>query len=380
MLYPRPQRRYNPVVEFRILGPLQVLDDGREVPLGSPKERALLAILLLHPGDVISRDRLIDELWGESPPPTAAKALRVHVSQLRKQLAQNGHTTPIATRTPGYAVHVDPEQVDAGRFERLVAEARDHAAAGDVSTAREVFRNALALWRGPVLEGIEFELSTRNELARLEDARLSAQMDRIDCDLALGSHEELIGELEALAAEHPLHERLRGQLMLALYRSGRQADALRVYREASETLVRELGLQPSPSLQRLERAILNHDPALEAPAGIGGAAATAPDTIPTVRRRRPSRSSPFSSRVHTAEARSLQAQSVSSIRSRTTSPPRSMYRMSPHRSPSATASSGSRTLTKATSASSIRARGRSSAPSAWTSSRRTSPSQRARPG
>jgi DNA-binding SARP family transcriptional activator len=255
-------------VEFRILGPLQVLDGGRELPLRSPKERDLLAVLLLHAGTVVSRDRLVEELWGESPPPTAAKALNVHVSQLRKTLARNGHD-PVATRPPGYALEVDPECVDAARFERLAAEARERAATGDVESARALLREALELWRGRALDGIELESAARNEAGRLEELRLAAQMDRIDCDLALGRHDQVIGELEALVAEQPLRERLRSQLMLALYRSGRQADALHCYREAWETLVAELGIEPSLPLQRLQKAILNHDPSLEAPTGIG---------------------------------------------------------------------------------------------------------------
>ncbi len=272
-------------MEFRILGPLQVLDGEVEVPLPSGKERELLAVLLLHAGAVVSRERLIDELWGESPPPTAGKALNVHVSQLRKTLARNGHE-PIATRPPGYALRVEPEQLDAARFERLLAQARERTAAGEVAAAHTLLVEALVLWRGPALDGIELESAARTEAARLEELRLAARMDRIDCDLALGSHEQLPGELEALIGEHPLRERLRGQLMLALYRAGRQADALRAYQEARKMLVDELGLEPSVPLQRLERAILNHDPALELPAGI-----PRPDVVPpATRRSRPRRS------------------------------------------------------------------------------------------
>jgi YVTN family beta-propeller protein len=254
-------------VDFRILGPLQVFDGDAEVQLGSPKERALLAVLLLHAGAVVSRERLIDELWGESPPATAAKALNVHVSQLRKSLARNGHD-PIATDAPGYALRIDPDLLDVARFERLVAEARSQVASGQTQSARELFQAALALWRGPPLAGVELESVARSEIGRLEGLRLSALMDRIDCDLALGLHEPVIGELEALVADHPLHERLRGQYMLALYRAGRQADALGAYQDARATLVQELGLEPSAALQRLERGILNHDPALELPEGI----------------------------------------------------------------------------------------------------------------
>jgi YVTN family beta-propeller protein len=257
-------------MEFRILGPLQVLDGEAEVPVGSPKERALLAVLLLHAGAVVSRERLIDELWGESPPPTAAKALNVHVSQLRKTLARSGHD-PVVTRPPGYALKVEPERLDAGRFERLVAAARDRVAAGDLQSASGLLREAAALWRGPALDGVGLGAAARSDAGRLEELRLTAQMDRIDCELALGLHEQLIAELDALVVQHPLRERLRGQLMLALYRCGRQADALRCYREARATLVGELGIEPSQPLQRLEKAILNQEPSLEAPTGISGA-------------------------------------------------------------------------------------------------------------
>src|SRR5919197_919788 len=253
-------------MDFRILGPLQVFDGDVEVSLGSPKERALLAVLLLHARTVVSRERLIDELWGESPPPTAAKALNVHVSQLRKALTRNARET-VVTRPPGYALEIEPARLDAVRFEQLLAEAREQVAAGEVASARRLLGEALALWRGPALAGVELQAAARTEAGRLEELRLSAQLDRIDCELALGLHEQLVGELEALVAEQPLRERLRGQLILALYRSGRQADALSAYREARETLVGQLGIEPSAALQRLERAILNQDPSLEAPAG-----------------------------------------------------------------------------------------------------------------
>src|SRR5262245_7810267 len=187
-------------MDFRILGPLQVLDGNEEVQLGSPKERSLLAVLLLHRGEVVSRERLIDGLWGEVPPPTAAKALNVHVSQLRKSLARNGQD-PVLTRAPGYALRVDSERLDAVRFEHLVAEARGRVASGDSKSASELFRAALALWRGPALAGIELGAAARNEIGRLEELRLAAQMDLIDCELALGLHEHVIGELEVLVVD-----------------------------------------------------------------------------------------------------------------------------------------------------------------------------------
>jgi DNA-binding SARP family transcriptional activator/streptogramin lyase len=274
-------------VEFRILGPLQVLHEGRELALGPAKEQTILAVLLLHANETVSRERLVDELWGDSPPATAIKAVNVYISQLRKALVQNG-ADPIVTRAPGYAIRVDRDLLDAARFEELVAEARRRAAAGELLVATQLFREALALWRGPALSGLTLESFARTEVERLEELRLAALLDRIDCELSLGSHEELVGELETVVAQNPLRERARAQLMLALYRSGRQADALRAYAQARETLVEELGLDPSPALQRLERAILNHDPALEAPAGVSridtSAAAPARDKVPVTRK------------------------------------------------------------------------------------------------
>lgn len=266
-LYHERQERYKRRVEFRILGPLAVLDQGEELPLGPAKERAVLAALLLRVGAVVSRTQLVEDLWGESPPLTAARAVNVYVSQLRKTLARNGGAT-IETRTPGYVLAVDPESVDAVRFQRIAAAARERAAAGELEAAATLMREALALWRGPALTGIELEGAGRDDVARLEELRLAAQLEWIDYELALGRHEQLVAELERLTARHPLDERLRGQLVLALYRSGRQADALQAYRDARETLVEELGLEPSPSLQRLEKAILNQDPSLAAPAGM----------------------------------------------------------------------------------------------------------------
>lgn len=257
-------------MEFRILGPLEVVDDHRELRLGPAKEQSVLAVLLLHANEVVSREQLIDSLWGESPPASAVKAVNVYVSQLRKTLAQNG-TDPIATRSPGYLLEIQPERLDAARFERLVADARARAEAGEPEAAVRLFSEALSLWRGQALTGLDLESDARNEVEHLEDLRTSALLDRIDCRLTLGHDEELVGELERVVAQHPLRERPRAQLMLALYRSGRQADALRAYQQARETLVDELGLEPSPALQRLERGILNHDPALETPAGFSRA-------------------------------------------------------------------------------------------------------------
>jgi DNA-binding SARP family transcriptional activator len=247
-------------LEFRVLGPLEVIDEGEPVPLGGAKQRALLAVLLLHANTVVSRDRLIDELWGTSPPETAQTALQVHISQLRKRLGREA----ISTRTPGYAINVERGKLDVDRFEELVSAARGrspHDAAADL-------REALALWRGAPLADLDDTLA-RPERRRLEEARLSVLEQRVDADLRLGGGSELVPELERLVLEHPLRERLRGQLMLALYRAGRQADALEVYRHGRRLLDEELGLEPSDELQRLERAILNHDPSLESPVVAG---------------------------------------------------------------------------------------------------------------
>src|SRR5437667_8817770 len=253
-------------MEYRILGPLEVADEGEPVPLGRLKERLVLAVLLLHANEFVARERLIDELWGESPPPTARKAVNVYVSQLRKALARNGHD-PITTADGGYRLEVDAERLDAARLQQLLATARERAAAGELEAAAELLREALALWRGPALAGLLLESHGRDEIAQLDELRLTALMDRIDCDLALGRHDQVLGELHVLVGEHPLRERLRAQLMLALYRAGRQAEALEAYQQARQTLVEELGIEPSEPLQRLQQAILQHDPALEAPAG-----------------------------------------------------------------------------------------------------------------
>jgi DNA-binding SARP family transcriptional activator len=247
-------------MEFRILGPLQVLDEGRELPLGGAKQRALLALLLLDPNRVVSRDRLIDELWGASPPDTARTALQVYVSQLRKALGQD----LILTQPPGYLIRVSDGELDLHRFERLVATAR----AEEPAKAARLLREGLALWRGAPLAELSDSFAPA-ERARLEEQRLAALEQRIQADLALGRHAEMVPELEGLVREHPLRERLRGQLMLALYRCGRQADALEVYRTGRRLLDEELGLKPDDELQRLEKAILNHDPSLESPVVAG---------------------------------------------------------------------------------------------------------------
>jgi DNA-binding SARP family transcriptional activator/ABC-type branched-subunit amino acid transport system substrate-binding protein/streptogramin lyase len=258
-------------MQFGILGPLEVSDEGRRVEIGGHKQRALLASLLLHANEVVSLDRLIDELWGETPPPTAAKTLQAQVSRLRRAL--NGDEDPAAhmlgpleTRGHGYLLKVEPGQVDADRFQGMLEEARRTRAEGKPEEAAEELRRALALWRGPALADFAYEPFAQTEIARLDELQLTALEERLDADLALSRHTELIGELEALVARHPLRERLRGQLMLALYRSDRQAEALHVYQEFRLALAEELGLEPSRGLQRLERQILEQDAKLAEPA------------------------------------------------------------------------------------------------------------------
>jgi YVTN family beta-propeller protein len=253
-------------MQFRLLGPLEVEEDGRLLVLGSAKQRALLAILSLRANEVVSRDRLIDELWGERPPASALHSLDVYVSRLRKTLQANGGERLLVTRAGGYLLRLEPEQLDLTCFERLLEEGRRALAAGNYGRASERLSEALALWRGPALADLAYEPFAAAEVERLEEQRLAALEERLEAELALGRHASLIGELEALSGKHPLRERLHGQLMLALYRCGRQAEALEVYRETRRHLLDEVGIDPSPALQRLEQAILRQDPALELPA------------------------------------------------------------------------------------------------------------------
>jgi YVTN family beta-propeller protein len=244
-------------VEFRILGPFEVVEEGQPLVLAVGKQRALLAILLLHANEVVSRDRLIEELWGEQAPASAAKSIQIYISQLRKRLDRRGER--LVTRPNGYELLVARNEVDANRFEDHV----DAARRAEPEEAAAKFRAALALWRGPPLADFHYEPFAQAEIARLEERRLSVLEQRIEADLVLGRHADLVGELEALVAAHPLRERLRGLLMLALYRSGRQAEALKVYQQTRDALVDELGLEPSRELHELEQAILRQDPSLD---------------------------------------------------------------------------------------------------------------------
>ena len=248
-------------MDFRILGPFDVADNGRRLVLGGAQQRALLALLVIHRHQVLTTDRLTEELWGERAPATAVKTLQGYVSNLRKELPADA----IVTQGRGYLLAVEPDQVDAARFERLVAEGRQALQGGDPATASERLSSALALWRGDPLSDFAYQSFAQGEIARLEELRLAALEDRVEADLALGKHAALVSELEPLVREHPTRERLTGQLMLALYRSGRQADALQQYRRTREQLVQELGIEPGPELRALEQAILNHDQMLAPP-------------------------------------------------------------------------------------------------------------------
>jgi DNA-binding SARP family transcriptional activator len=252
-------------VEFRILGPTEVLDGGRRVPLPGGRGRALLALLVLHAGEPVSADRLIDELWGESPPPTARTVVHGLVSRLRGLLEPGRGKARLdallQTLGSGYRLAIEPDAVDAHRFKRLIDEAR--SAPAEVRAPK--LSAALALWRGPPLADFAYEPFAQRAITALEELRTQAIEDRIEADLASGRAADLVPELEELIRIHPFRERLRGLLMLALYRSGRQADALQAYRDAGSLLAEELGLEPGPALRELETAILRQDPALELP-------------------------------------------------------------------------------------------------------------------
>jgi YVTN family beta-propeller protein len=244
-------------LQFSILGPLEVRRGTAVLRLGSAKQRALLGILLLHPNETVSTSRLVDALWGERPPATAEKLVQGYVHAVRKHLGDGA----VLTRPPGYAVVLDDRSLDLAEFERLLESART----APLRQAVEVRRRALALWRGGALAGVELEGQARHDVARLDELRLSTQTEQLGARLELGEHAELVGELESLVAAHPYQEGLHAQLMLALYRSGRQADALERYRAFRSALDEELGLQPGVQLRELEAAILRQDPALAAP-------------------------------------------------------------------------------------------------------------------
>ncbi len=269
-------------MDFRILGPLEVEDGGRTIPIAGDRQRVLLAILLIHANEPVSADELIDELWGEHPPVSPRKGLQVQVSRLRKALGEG--SARLVTHPNGYQLHVESGELDLDRCEHLAHKGREALASGDQRRAAGHLREALAIWRGPALADLGFESFAQGEIARLEELRLAVLEDRIDADLACGRHAELVGELEALVAEHPLGERLRRQLVLALYRGGRQAEALEAYRAARQMLSEELGLEPTPALRELEQAILTHDADLAAPVAAPSVSRVPAPPTPTIGR------------------------------------------------------------------------------------------------
>jgi YVTN family beta-propeller protein len=256
-------------VDFRILGSLEVEDRGQSLPLGGHQQRALLALLLLRANNVVPVDEIIEHLWGPKSPPSATKNVHALISKLRRKLENDsagvdrGQNGVLLTRPHGYVLMVADGELDLHRFQSLLDEGRRALTAGDPDAAATTLRQALALWRGSPLPEFAFDSFAHVEIARLEELRLSALEERIEADLALGRHHDLVAELEALVAHNPLRERLRGQLMLALYRSGRQAQALDAYQGARRMLVDELGIEPGQALQRLEKAILVQDATLE---------------------------------------------------------------------------------------------------------------------
>src|SRR5919204_58564 len=267
-------------LEFRILGPLVVRVDGAPIRLGGPKQRALLALLLLSANRVVSRDRLTDELFADQSVESADHALRNHVSRLRKVLSPVATVEPrLVARAPGYLLRVEPGELDLEHFERLVAAGRGSLAAGEPAAAADSLRAAEALWEGRPLADLEFEPFARVDVERLEELRVAAVEERIDAELALGRQLALVPELEALVVEHPFRERFCAQLMLALYRCGRQAEGLEVYRHTHQLLSDQLGLEPSVELQELERAILVQDPALTLDRGRRGRAVALPRDV-----------------------------------------------------------------------------------------------------
>src|SRR5262249_284050 len=268
-------------MEFRILGPFEVLDGGRRVDLGGSRQRQLLAIFVLRTNEVVSLDQLIEDLWAGEPPATAAKSLQVHLSRVRKAL---GRDDVIVTRGGGYCLVAGDDDIDALRFEQLATRGRERLSAGDFHGAAELLRASLDLWHGSPLADFAYENFAQSAIGRLEALRLVPLEDRIAAENELGRRGVLVPELEALVRDHPLRERLRAHLMLALYRDGRQAEALDVYQKTRAILVEELGIEPTAELKSLEKRILDHDPTLlvarESPAPPSPDASTPPRRLP----------------------------------------------------------------------------------------------------
>ena len=250
-------------MEARILGSLEIVVGDQQIDIPRGKQLELLAILLIHSNEILSADRLVDGLWGESPPPSAHKTLHSLVSRLRGTLGSSGEA--LETHGRGYRLRLGSGELDSEVFHGALEDARRARDRGEPELASEQLRQALDLWRGPALAEFRYADFAQAEIARLDELHLAAQEERIEADLELGRHHELVVDLEALVTEHPLRERLRGQLMIALYRSGRQAEALQAYQDGRRTLVDELGIEPSESLRQLERRILDQDPTLAAP-------------------------------------------------------------------------------------------------------------------
>ena len=246
-------------MEFRILGLLEVADGPRSIELRGSKLRTLLAVLLLHVNEVVSADALMEALWGDLAPDSAANTLQGYVSQLRKALGAGA----ILTRSPGYVLNVPAETIDAVRFERMLKEGQDALAGDDPAVAAGILADALELWRGQALADFAFDSLAQVDIARLEELRLVATEHLVEADLALGRHDELVGRLRSLVENHPLRERLWSQLVLALYRSGRQAEALRALAEVRRRLGEELGIEPGVGLRRLEEDVLLQRPHLD---------------------------------------------------------------------------------------------------------------------
>ncbi len=265
----RGTRRESLPVEFRVLGSVEVIENGRRLTVASGRQFSLLAFLLIHANRVVSAERIIDELWGDEPPESGAKSVAFHVSRLRDGLEpgrpRGKPSDVLATEPAGYVLRVEQDAIDAVRFERSISAGRG-LLADDPETARARLEEALALWRGEPYSDVADEPFAQPEIRRLEELHLRGLEDRVEADLALGRHAEVVGQLEGLVAEHPLRERLRGQLMVALYRAGRQAEALRTYGEGRQVLADELGIDPGPELQQLEGWILRQDPRLNPPA------------------------------------------------------------------------------------------------------------------
>ena len=261
-----PQTYREGMVEFGILGPLEIAAGGQPLPVQGARTRAVLAMLLVHANQVVPADRLTAELWAGQPADRAAASLQVRVSQLRKALRAAGEADRLVTRPPGYLIRVTPGELDAPRFEHLARDGETALAAGDGALAARRLDEALGLWRGAALADVDDAPFAQAEARRLEERRLAALESRAEARLACGGHRELIGELETLTAAHPLRERLWAHRMLALYRAGRQAEALRAYRDLRAILTGELGIEPSPALRELEGRILRQDATLAPPA------------------------------------------------------------------------------------------------------------------